>query len=91
MSEYIVDLTGVATKSAKDANSTERLAMLWGLPVCEKIVRCRDCKQACTYGDGIECLGPLVQTWDYFNDQPLHNPVDPDGFCAWGKPKERQE
>jgi len=54
----------------------------------EEIVRCRDCKCTATYGDGIECLGPLVQTWDYYNDQPLHNPVPPDGFCKWGKRKE---
>ena len=53
--------------------------------VHERIVRCRDCKFTAQYGDGIECCGPLVQTWDFYNDQPLHNPVQPDGFCKWGK------
>lgn len=56
--------------------------------VHELIVRCRDCKLTAPYGDGIECCGPLVQTWDYYNDEPLHNPVQPDGFCKWGVPKE---
>lgn len=56
--------------------------------VHERIVRCRDCKHTAPYGDGIECLGPLVQTWDYYNDEPLDNPVQPDGFCAWGERKE---
>lgn len=55
---------------------------------CEPVVRCKDCKSTAPYGDGIECLGPLVQTWDYYNDQPLHNPVPPEGFCAWGVPRE---
>lgn len=75
MSEYIYDWTP-SKHHAKEA-----------------IVRCRDCIYSCTYHDGIyrdgiECLGPLVQTWDYYSDRPLHNPVLPDGFCAWGKRKE---
>lgn len=55
---------------------------------CEPVVRCRDCANAAPYGDGIECRGPLVQTWEYYNDEPLHNPVRPDGFCAWGRRRE---
>ena len=55
---------------------------------CEPITRCRDCKLTAPYGDGIECCGPLVQTWDYYKDEPLHNPVQPDGFCHLGEPKE---
>lgn len=85
MSERIVDIKDVPIKTIKELNSEEALAFLWGLPVCEEVVRCRDCKYTCAYGDGIECLGPLVQTWDYHNDQPLHNPVPPNGFCAWGE------
>lgn len=55
------------------------------IPVREEIVRCRDCNNAivCGYGT-LDCHGPLVQTWDYYNDEPLRNPVPPDGFCAWG-------
>lgn len=85
MSERIVDMKDVPIKTIKELNSEESLAFLWGLPVREEVVRCRDCMHTCAYGDGIECLGPLVQTWDYYNDQPLHNPVPPNGFCAWGK------
>ena len=53
-----------------------------------EIVRCRDCKNGVRRGDEIDCVGPLVQTWDYYNDEPLHNPVPPDGFCAWGVRRE---
>ena len=49
------------------------------------IIRCRDCKRTAPYGNGIECLGPLVQTWDYHNDRPIHNPVGFDDYCAWGE------
>lgn len=58
------------------------------IPVREEIVRCRNCRNASVAElDGSEviaCHGPLVQTWDYYNDEPLTNPVPPDGFCAWG-------
>ena len=54
----------------------------------EQIVRCRDCEQGIeTERNGkaiIDCHGPLVQTWDHYNDEPLVNPVPPDGFCKWG-------
>jgi hypothetical protein len=53
----------------------------WGIPV----VRCRDCANATRCEDGMfDCHGPLVQTWDYWNDEPLRNPVPPYGFCMWG-------
>ena len=61
------------------------------LPVLERIVRCKDCRHTAPYGDGIECCGPLVQTWDYRRDAPMHNPVPPDGFCAWGEPRKVDE
>lgn len=68
MSEYVVDLY-----SEHDGVR------------CEPVVRCRDCANATECEDGtLDCHGPLVQTWDYFNDEPLRNPVPPDGFCAWG-------
>lgn len=54
---------------------------------CEPIVRCLDCASVCEDGT-LDCHGPLVQTWDYWNDEPLRNPVPPDGFCAWGKRRE---
>ena len=47
----------------------------------ELVVRCRDCKHAImSYQDGHpRCAGPMVM------EATL---VDPDGFCAWGEPKE---
>ena len=47
----------------------------------ERIVRCRDCKHAImSYQDGHpRCSGPMV------TEATL---VDPDGFCAWGEPRE---
>ena len=61
--------------------------------VREEIVRCRDCKHAHPVfwlerddvpDDWVDCTGPLVDTWDYYDDEPKDNPVRPDGFCAWG-------
>ena len=40
MSEYVIDLTGVATKNADKLNRSE----FYALPVREQIVRCEDCK-----------------------------------------------
>ena len=60
----------------------------------EPIVRCRDCKhghevtwpvQSGIPSDYLNCSGYLVETWDYYNDEPKDNPVPPDGFCAWGE------
>ena len=68
MAEYVVDLYAEG-KGVK----------------CEPVVRCRDCANATECEDGtLDCHGPLVQTWDYWNDEPLRNPVPPDGFCSWG-------
>ena len=61
-----------------------------GLP---GIVRCRDCKYARRMydedGNGIpdmlDCYGRLTTSWDYYNDEPQDNPVEPDGYCAWGE------
>lgn len=65
-----------------------------GLYMREEIVRCRDCKHAHPVfwpecddvpDDWVDCTGPLVETWDYYDDEPKDNPVRPDGFCAWGE------
>ena len=56
--------------------------------VKEPIVRCKDCKQGIETPEGIDCHGPLVQTWDYYNDELMSNIVQPDGFCAWAVRKE---
>ena len=62
----------------------------------EEIVRCRDCKHGHEViwppswnlpADWLDCTGELVETWDYYNDEEMMNPVKPDGFCAWGERK----
>lgn len=89
MAEYVVN--GAEPNETVLHSRTPNGYEEWSwLPVRERIVRCRDCAQTAPYGDGIECHGPLVETWDYFNDQPLHNPVQPDGFCAWGERRESE-
>lgn len=63
----------------------------------EEIVRCRDCKHGHEVewprswdipADYLDCTGKLTTTWDYYNDEPQANPVEPDGFCAWGERKQ---
>lgn len=64
----------------------------------ESIVRCRDCKHATVPVDWdglpikemegwLDCLGKLTTGWDYYDDEPRYNLVEPDGFCAWGERK----
>ena len=62
-------------------------------PSREEIVRCRDCEHAfkVTWPNQskvplgyLDCQGELVETWDYYADEPKCNPVPPDGYCAWG-------
>lgn len=54
----------------------------------ERVVRCEDCKHAYEADDAakLECAHFLQ--WDYYNDQPGHWYVEPDGFCKWGKERE---
>lgn len=63
----------------------------------EEIVRCRDCKYADEVmwpisskvsPDYLDCNSPLVETWDYYNDEPKDNPVPPNGFCFHGERRE---
>lgn len=81
MSEYIVELTA---KLYTDLRFKRR----------EEIVRCGDCKYAdeVTWPasskvppDYLDCGGPLVETWDYYNDEPKDNHVPPNGFCFCGE------
>ena len=53
--------------------------------VHELVVRCRDCEHAYQRGGGIYCS--LFLRWGR-NDNPVPLPVEPDGFCAWGEPRE---
>lgn len=65
----------------------------------QPIVRCRDCKHGHESdwpvfleipSDYLDCTGPLVETWDYYHDEPKDNPVPPDGFCKWGERRENE-
>ena len=52
----------------------------------ERVVRCRDCKFSFEGTNGkLDCFGPLTTSWDYQHDVYKENPVEPDGFCAWGE------
>lgn len=62
--------------------------------VLVEVVRCRDCSfayrvfwpESCDVPEEfLNCHGPLVAHWDYEHDEPAKNPVEPDGFCAWGR------
>ena len=81
MSEYIVKVNG----QIPDAVYENAL---------EQLVRCRDCAfafrvdwpESCDVPpEFLNCQGPLVSLWDYERDEPKDNPVEPDGFCSWGK------
>ena len=57
----------------------------------ERVVRCRDCKHAMEHRSksilGTElvtltCSGPIQGAYSEGAD------VEPDGFCAWGEPRE---
>lgn len=79
MAEYVIDLTGVKVKTIKEAHGIEAIEALCGLPVRERIVRCRDCKHAFDEGSG----------YLYCGRRPGHCfEARADGFCAWGKRKE---
>lgn len=84
MTEYVVDITNAEVRSG-----FSDISALWGLPVHERIVLCRDCKhrhrvRSWAGTDVDECwlhaspetgaLGKVL--------------TDPDGFCKWGERKE---
>ena len=53
----------------------------------ERVVRCRDCKHAVEHCDTEKLDCTHFSPWDYYEDEPGHWPVEPDGFCAWGEEK----
>ena len=76
MTEYVVDLTNAEVRPG-----LSDISALWGLPVFERIVRCRDCKRV------------TIDQGDHDYREPLwcglfHIDVSLDGFCKWGEPKE---
>ena len=52
--------------------------------VRERVVRCRDCKEAKTF-DSRHSWFACGRFLDPCDDNPVM--VEPDGFCAWGEPR----
>ena len=76
MVEYVVDLTGVETREV--VTFDDRLAALCGLPVRERIVRCKDCKYGFDEGFG----------YLYCGRRPRYCfETRADGFCHLGEPR----
>lgn len=92
MAEYVVDLNGVETKEI--VTDDDRLMALWGLPVRERIVRCRDCKHFTANEEfwieppqvPFPMIGATSDNCDFWAGTKCK--VYPDGFCAWGERKE---
>lgn len=73
MAEYVIDLTGVEVKTG--VTGSDRIAALWGVPLREKLVRCRDCESATDHCEGM----------DIYWCEYLLRYVGADMFCAWGR------
>ncbi len=98
MSEFIISneqLEGLIEGIEHDTRRKINRVVCEGIELPE-IVRCFSCKyghevtwpvQSEIPKDYLDCVGPLVETWDYYNDEPKDNPVPPDGFCKWGERK----
>ena len=94
MVEYIADFTGVPTKQLKDLSFEECLAQLWGVPIYEEIVRCRDCEHFTANDEfwleptsvPFPIIGATSDSCDFWAGTKCK--VTPDGFCKWGKRKE---
>lgn len=88
MAEHVIDLSGVEVKTIKEAHGIETIEALWGLPVRERIVRCRDCDFS--QKDGTCCI--LFAGWEPIEGgdeyELVSADVEPDGFCKWGARRE---
>ena len=80
MSEYIVDLASAVTKTREELTATEAILALSGLPVLERITRCKDCKYyEDGYSDGATFDATVCWGWENGHDYPCF--TIPDGFC----------
>lgn len=88
MTEYIVKCREFVGITGKTLQLPDYIDMN------QEIVRCRDCyfgkevhwpAGSDTPSDWLDCVGPMVETWDYWNDEPQDNPVPPYGFCFWAE------
>ncbi len=90
MAEYVIDLSGVEVKTIKEAHGIETIEALWGLPVRERIVRCRDCRHSSVSFDETRTMCRYWSMNSYDDSESSHGytlypVVKPDGFCAWGE------
>lgn len=81
MSERIVDLTDVQSKTLEELVGYDALVSLWGLPVREEIVRCKDCKQYSKHEWIL--ITDVSDVCHFWGGEPTK--VEPDGFCKWGE------
>lgn len=83
MAEYVCELTDdypdVPFDSDDYSGTLERR---------EHVVRCRDCRHAVEHCDTEKLDCTHFSQWDYYEDEPGHWPVGPDGFCAWGEERD---
>lgn len=91
MSEYIVKLPtyGAADEFFKTHEMPDMT--LYGYPLTEEIVRCRDCvhsseENRCTSTGWVDVLVCESKQWSTSSLMPSHTVKD-DGFCAWGERK----
>lgn len=86
MAEYVVEEVVLSSRKDERGGFTTEIVGLGELR--ERVVRCRDCANAIDHlrTKQLDCLH--FAQWDYYNDEPGIWPVEPDGFCKWGKPRE---
>ncbi len=72
MNEYIVDLTNTITKTTKELTDNEAFLTLSGLPVFERITRCKDCtrwsnepQHPYEESQWCECYGTHMEPYDF--------------------------
>lgn len=90
MSEYIVDLASAVTKTTEGLTASEAFHTLLGLPVLERITRCKDCKHYDLDGMYKGCCVLRLHTvsgYDPYGDGCYENDVGmydmpEEGFCS---------
>lgn len=91
MSEYIVDLTNAVTKTMEELTVTEKFLALSGLPVLERITRCKDCKHSHMTTDGKCCKWCSIMATHQIDSNEYVDPpngydpepyFDADFFCG---------
>lgn len=88
MAEYIIR---VDEERKPSSHPSDPLPWLLGLPALEEVIRCSDCAHSSKLSERVhsgklDCLH--FAQWDYYNDEPGHWTVEPDGFCAWAERRE---